>query len=130
MHFFDETHALYRAIAQIAHARNELPALRYGRFYFREVSDNGQTFFYPALGSGVLAYARILDDTEVVIALNIFDREEVTYTTVDSTLSPPGTLMKDVIGTETTLVESRTEHACLRVTLPPYGVCILAQEKS
>jgi glycosidase len=130
MHFFNEGHPLYREIAQIAHIRAQTPALRYGRFYFREVSDTAQNFYYPALKSGVLVYSRILDDTEVVVALNIFDREEIPYITVDSTISPPGTLMKDLLHEDATaLVESQAERACIRVTLPPYGIAIFSRNQ-
>ncbi len=104
MHFFDPEHPLYRAVASIAHLRATVPALRYGRFYFREVSNDGHNFWYPALHSGMLAYSRILDDDEVLAVLNLEATEQTNHITVDLTLSPPGTLMQDMLSQDTTVL--------------------------
>src|SRR5574337_1021925 len=70
-HCFDTTHPVYQAITRIAAVRRREPALRYGRQYFREISGNGTDFGYPIDGRCTLAYSRILDDTEIVIAMNL-----------------------------------------------------------
>jgi len=54
-------------IAQIAAVRRENPSLRYGRFYFRPVSGDGQHFGVSTFPNGVLAFSRILMDQEIVI---------------------------------------------------------------
>lgn len=126
MHFFNGEHPLYRGIAAIARVRADEPAVRYGRCYFREVSDNASAWAYAALGWGFLAYSRILDDTELVVVLNL-KREEVTqYVTLDNTISPSGTLVRDLLANAgDILVEERAGRAAARVTLPPHGIAIL-----
>ncbi len=128
MHFFDPEHPLYRAVASIAHLRATVPALRYGRFYFREVSNDGHNFWYPALHSGMLAYSRILDDDEVLAVLNLEATEQTNHITVDLTLSPPGTLMRDMLSPDTTvLAEDQAGRSSVRVTLPAYGMALLTK---
>ncbi|MBP9760044.1 MAG: alpha-amylase, partial [Candidatus Pacebacteria bacterium] len=130
MHFFNPDYVLYREIAAIATIRKEQPALRYGRHYFREVSDDARNFGYAALGWGMLAYSRILDDDEVVVILNLRDTEQANFVTVDMTLSEPGTLMCDLLHPETTtLVENRANRACIQVTLAPHSVAIFTRAK-
>jgi glycosidase len=67
---FERTGPIYRAIAGIAAVRRAEPALRYGRQYFRPLSGDGQHFGISDTGPGVLAFSRILNETEVVIAAN------------------------------------------------------------
>jgi glycosidase len=131
MHFFNEHHPLYMSIAAIAHVRKEQPALRYGRFYFREVSEDSYNFAYPALGWGMLAYSRILDDREVLVVLNLRDTEYGNYVTVDMTLSEPGTLMENLLNpNQTALVEMRAGRACISVTVPAHSVALYARKKA
>lgn len=44
--------------------------MRYGRFYFRPVSGDGITFGVSGFPQGVIAFSRILNDQEVVVAAN------------------------------------------------------------
>lgn len=67
---FDQGHAFYQAIQEISRIRAEEPALRYGRQYFREVSENKYDFNISAVKGGVLSYSRILDDREILIVIN------------------------------------------------------------
>ena len=69
---FDAASFFYRAIASIARVRDGRPPLRYGRFYFRPVSPaaDGVNFAVTTFPKGVLAFSRILDDDEVVVAAN------------------------------------------------------------
>lgn len=66
----DPNHPFYLAIQKISQIRAQEPALRYGRQYFREVSQNGYDFGIPTEKGGVLAYARILNDQEVLTVIN------------------------------------------------------------
>lgn len=66
----DQNHPFYKAIQKISQVRAEEPALRYGRQYFREVSQNGNDFGIPTEKGGILAYARILDDQEILAVMN------------------------------------------------------------
>jgi glycosidase len=67
---FDQQSDFYQHIQQIAAVRAEQSALRYGRFYFRPLSGDGVTFGVSGLPQGVVAFSRILNDQEVVVAAN------------------------------------------------------------
>ena len=67
---FDEDNAFYRAFKDVAECRRLEPALRYGRFYFRQVSGNGQDFGFSRGAGGILAFSRVLTDQEVVVVAN------------------------------------------------------------
>jgi glycosidase len=67
---FDESSNFYQHIQQIAAVRAEESALRYGRFYFRPLSGDGVTFGVSGYPQGVVAFSRILNDQEVVVAAN------------------------------------------------------------
>ncbi len=130
MQFFNEEHPLYRAIAAIAGVRAAEPALRYGRFYFREVSEDARNFGYTSLGWGMLAYSRILDDDEVVVVLNLRDQPYQNHVTVDYTLTPPGTLMENALAPEqTTLAEDHATRACIAVSLAPHEIALFRKVK-
>ncbi|HXJ89454.1 MAG TPA: alpha-amylase family glycosyl hydrolase [Candidatus Binatia bacterium] len=67
---FDEQSAFYQDIQQIASVRARQSALRYGRFYFRPISGDGVNFRVSGFPQGVVAFSRILNDQEVVVAAN------------------------------------------------------------
>ena len=67
---FDERGPFFRAIAAMSRSRQELAALRYGRFYMRPVSGDGFHFGLSDLAQGVIAYSRVLSDQEVVVVAN------------------------------------------------------------
>jgi glycosidase len=67
---FDEHNHFYQHIQQIATVRAQQSALRYGRFYFRPLSGDGVTFAVSGFPQGVVAFSRILNDQEVVVAAN------------------------------------------------------------
>lgn len=89
-HFFNPDHDIYRAIHQIAEIRAREKVLRYGRQYFRETSGNGIDFGYPINGRCTLAYSRILDDTEILVAFNVDSIRRNDYVTLDRNLTPAG----------------------------------------
>jgi glycosidase len=60
----------YQHIQQIATVRAQQSALRYGRFYFRPLSGDGVNFGVSGFPQGVIAFSRILNDQEVVVAAN------------------------------------------------------------
>lgn len=126
MHFFDQKHPLYREVARFAAVRQSEPALRYGRFYFREISEDGTNFSYPEKEYGMLAYSRILDTEELLIVLNLRRAEYRNHIVVDKILSPPGTAFVDLLNRRRKLlVDERSGRATVTITLPPYGVAIL-----
>jgi hypothetical protein len=60
----------YKVIQEIAALRTKEPTLRYGRQYFREISGDGKEFGYSTYKGGILAFSRILDNTEICIVIN------------------------------------------------------------
>jgi glycosidase len=130
MHFFDTEHPLYVMIGRIARLRAREPALRYGRFYFREVSDNGANFGFPALGWGLLAYSRILDETELVVVLNLKNVPQTNFVTVDTPLSPAGTLMINMLKeNDEVLAEGRANRAVIKVTLGAHEMAVYKKKE-
>jgi glycosidase len=80
----------YKQISQIAQVRATVPALRYGRFYFRPISGDGQHFGVSTFPQGVLAFSRILMDQEIVVAANCSASETRSFDViVDITLNQP-----------------------------------------
>ena len=57
---FDRDHPFFQAIRQVSAVRQQQPALRYGRQYFRPISGNGVQFGMSTFAPGVLAFSRIL----------------------------------------------------------------------
>ena len=67
---FDETDPFYLALRGHRAIRAEIQQLRYGRQYFRPVSGDRRNFGLSNFAPGVLAFSRILSDTESVIVAN------------------------------------------------------------
>ncbi|HEY2665673.1 MAG TPA: alpha-amylase family glycosyl hydrolase [Actinomycetota bacterium] len=81
----------YKEIARIAEVRSGQPALRYGRFYFRPISGDGQNFAVSSFLEGVLAYSRILNEDEVLVVANTSTSQpEPLRVIVDGTLHDAG----------------------------------------
>ncbi len=123
-HFFDPGHEIYQGIARIAEIRAREPALRYGRQYFREISADGVDFACPGAG-GTLAWSRILDTQELLIALNRDAGQRGDFITVDSRLSAPGTRMQDLLSGTVHTVQEHQGRAFVRPPLGPHGIAIL-----
>ncbi len=87
---FNETNPFYTAISAIAAVRRQRPALRYGRQYFRPISGDGRRFGVSTFSGGVIAFSRILDDQEIVVAANASTSNASVEVIVDQTLSRPG----------------------------------------
>jgi len=127
-HCFRSSNPIYRSIAQLAAIRRNEPALRYGRQYFREISGNGIDFGYPLDGRCTLAYSRILDDTEVLIALNLDAAPRADYVTVDTNLSPAGIQLTNLLAPRGQIdVEARGARRAVRIPLAAHGMAILRQ---
>jgi glycosidase len=90
-HAFDEHYELYRFIHDLGLLRKKLPALRYGRQYFRACSGNGVDFGYSPYKGGVIAFSRILNDKEVLVVANTNTQQSTKVNVViDSNLHPEG----------------------------------------
>lgn len=91
---FDTETTYFKNLREIASVRAGNPALRYGRQYFRQVSGNGTEFGLSSYAPGVIAFSRILNDTEIVVAANTSTEGDFSgYVIVDFALNPPGTGM-------------------------------------
>jgi glycosidase len=125
-HFFNPQHEIYQGIKAVADVRAREPALRYGRQYFREISGNGSDFGHPINGQCTLAYSRLLDTEEVLVALNLDNEPRNDCITVDRNLSAPGRTMKNLLGSGPQPdVQEIGQRAYVQVALPPHGMAIL-----
>lgn len=125
-HFFDTKHLVYRDISRIAAVRQSEPALRYGRQYFREISGDGTDFGHPLSGRCTLAYSRILDDCEILVAMNLEGSPRNDFVTVDSDLTPAGKTMVDLLDRRRRVtVEERGQRHALRIPLEGHDMAIL-----
>jgi glycosidase len=92
---FDQGSGFFTAISELARVRAETPALRYGRQYFRPISGNGHDFGVSTFHDGVLAFSRILNESEVVIAANLSTSEARSIKVlIDRSLSEIGAAFK------------------------------------
>jgi glycosidase len=60
----------FRVIRDLSTLRGQEEALRYGRLYFRQAAGNGIDFGFPSGGGGLVAYSRVLGDSEVLVVAN------------------------------------------------------------
>ncbi len=125
-HFFRPSHPIYKGIAKIAAIRRQEPALRYGRQYFREISGNGSDFGYPVDGNCTLAFSRILDTTEVLIAMNLQAAARQDFVTIDFNLNTAGAKLENLLNPQSQVtVEQRGDRLAVRVPLTAHEVATL-----
>lgn len=125
-HFFNPEHPIYQGIARIAAIRQSEPALRYGRQYFREISGDGNDFGHPLDGKCTLAYSRILDTTEILVAMNLDVHSRNDFVTVDAHLSPVGQKLVNLLDPEKQVtVEQRGPRHAVRVPLDGHEMVML-----
>jgi glycosidase len=67
---FDKQSFFYTQIKALSRLREEQPALRFGRLYFRQVSGNGRDFGYSSGAGGLVAFSRVVSDVEVLVVAN------------------------------------------------------------
>ena len=131
-HFFNQDNPIYCDISRIANIRMEEPALRYGRQYFRQVSAGtvtGSTFSYPTNGNCTLAYSRILDTTEILVAMNLGSVPRKDYVIVDSNLHRAGGNMVDLLDHEKEYLIGHSGSAMfVKIPLEPYSIAILKEK--
>jgi glycosidase len=88
---FDETDKFCLVLRDIARVRAQNPALRYGRQYFRPVSGDRRTFGASSFAPGVVAFSRILNESETVVVANMNIGSGIELSVlVDAVLNPPG----------------------------------------
>lgn len=125
-HFFNPNHEIYQGIAELVAIRSQQLALRYGRQYFREISGNGSDFGHPLDGHCTLAYSRILDTEEILVAMNLDDQSRKDCITVDHKLSAPGQTMTDLLKpSKQYQVQEKNGRAFVQIPLPAHGMALL-----
>ena len=67
---FDNNEFFYKHVSVLGKLRSSEAALKYGRLYFREVSTNKQDFGQSSGIGGILAFSRVLYDSEILIVAN------------------------------------------------------------
>jgi glycosidase len=72
---FSQNSPLFGDVRRLAQLRAGAPALNAGRLYFREVSGNGRDFGHSAGSGGIIAYSRILSDSEITVVANTSARD-------------------------------------------------------
>ncbi|HEY3440448.1 MAG TPA: alpha-amylase family glycosyl hydrolase [Paludibaculum sp.] len=87
---FATTAPLFTEIQTLARLRQNEPALRYGRQYFREVSGNGVDFGHSSGAGGIVAYSRVLGDREVLVAANTGEQPFTGMILLDRDLNAAG----------------------------------------
>ena len=130
-HVFDPNRPTYQSIAKISAIREREPALRYGRQYFREISGDRVDFGHPLDGRCTLAYSRILDSTEILVALNLDTNSRNDFVTVDANLSLAGEKLVNLLAPEQQVtVEQRGQRHATRVPLDGHEMVILKRLES
>lgn len=107
------------------------PTLLSGAFFLRSTSRNGITFSYPDEQTGdkrVIAWSRILDDHEILCAMNL-DQENyaIVYVTVDDMMHPVDSSMKRLFASDLSPAELNIEvrnGKAIRLTIPPHALVI------
>ena len=99
-HFFDEDAWVYRKLGELVALRRDIVALRRGRQYLREISgvespsgadDFGLPTGYTGPVWSIIAWSRVFDDQEILVAINTSLKETITkWVTVDGTLTVAG----------------------------------------
>jgi glycosidase len=95
--FFNPEHPIYKLIATVAKIRAAEPTLRYGREYFREISGDGKNFGHPIDGNCTLALSRVLDATEILVAMNLTTAGRQDCVLTDSHVNPAGSILVDLL---------------------------------
>ncbi|MFN8473729.1 MAG: alpha-amylase family glycosyl hydrolase [Anaerolineae bacterium] len=114
---FDKTNLFYDTIRRLSHTRDGQPTLRYGRQYFRATSSDGVNFTISQTGGDPVAFSRILNDREVVVAANPSTTARFSGAViVDASLNRDGTVYTTVFSNKANR-EGRTQA----VTFKPQG---------
>lgn len=99
---FNRQQPLYATLARLAATRQEQPALRYGRQYFRPISGDGLHFGISTFANGVLAFSRILNNQELIVVANTHTQAGWTgEVIVDLALNPAGSTYEVLFSNKT-----------------------------
>lgn len=135
-HCFDEGSAIYRELAAVLSVRSAELALRRGRQYLRQISTDGQTFWFPTrIGSGrltsLIGWSRILSDRELVVVVNTdISQSRTALITIDNELHTAGERYRYRYSSDPARIDSETvvlpaNGKAIQVTVPAAGAAIL-----
>ncbi|MES2464134.1 MAG: alpha-amylase family glycosyl hydrolase [Armatimonadota bacterium] len=134
-HFFNENSQVYKELAKMLALRTECATLRRGCQYLRDISSDGENFAVPQIESGgdwrgIVAWSRLLDGDEVVLAINTDpDHEHSAWVTVSPECHAPGSRpLKCLYSTDPSQVDTETSGppedrngSAICITVPPGG---------
>jgi glycosidase len=128
---FSKQNEFYKLIRELSGLRSRHPALRYGRQYFRECSEQGIDFSFSSDKGGIISYSRILNDKEMLICANTSTNQGMTiFIVVDENLNPQNRMWKVIFSSKNNLPPAIPTsvfdriHA-VKVTLEPMEAKIL-----
>ena len=119
---------LYQEIAKVAAVMRSSEPLRFGRMYYRQISDNGVDFGLPYGTTYTLAFSRLLYHREVLVVYNVSAQARNDAIIVDATLhGATGSVMTYLYGgTGSVQVQGPLNGPrFVRLSLPPHGFAIL-----
>jgi glycosidase len=131
-HCFDETTPVYRELSRILAVRRAEPTLRRGRQYLRDISGDGVNFGPPVPVGGelrsVVAWSRIFDERELVVAINTdAGGERSAWVTIDAGLHREGDVLRCLYpgdGPVTAVPVEARNGLAVRLTVPAAGFVI------
>jgi alpha-amylase len=120
--------SIYKEIAKIAEIMRTHEPLRFGRMYYRQISDDGEDFGFPSSSTYTLAFSRILYPREVLVAYNVSAQGRHDRVIVDATLHPEPSQMQFLHGKSGTVpVQTAPSGArFVDLDLDPHRFVILA----
>ena len=111
--FMNQQCKIYQEISRIAHLRKQLPALKFGQMYFREISSDGYSFGLPNKHPCILAFSRILVEQEVLFAYNTSTEQEYHYyVMISNKLNHAGEKFKFLYGGEGEIEIQKHQDQC------------------
>jgi glycosidase len=115
---FPQTTSFFVELQKLAAVRAATPALRYGRYYFRPISGDSVNFGVSPFPAGVLAWSRILNDQEVLIAVNASTTAIQSVDVIlEITLSSPGDQLRVLYSNSAAAVAPAPVKALSQVTV-------------
>lgn len=133
-HFFDESNAIYTEFSKILAIRRDNPVIRRGRQFLREISGNGVDFGLPHTIGGqirsVVAWSRIFDNREVLLAINTDpDAVRTSWVTVDAEIQSRGRSLRCLFSTDPTqigqsLTPENRNGKSIQLTVPSAGFVV------
>ena len=135
-HFFNESHETYQFIRRLIDVRNNNISLRRGRQYLRQVSQDGEHFYYPELVGQelrwVVAWSRLFANSECLCAINTAARDLKIWVTLDHNTHQAAGKLTCLVSTDPgqqgqkVSIQARNGSA-IHVRVPAFGFIVYGQ---